>query len=297
MRTGFWVRSLAALVLPFSLGAGSVHAEDTLAKIASSGEFVLGHREKSLPFSYVENGKPIGYSVEICQQIFDEIKKELKRPDLKIRYVLVQGANRITDVKNSVVDAECGGTTNTLARQQEIAFSHHIFVASSAFLVKKGSNLDTIAKLSGKKIAVQGKTTNEALLHANEKAYGNKFDLVLTDNTGAAVDAVVSGKADAAFADDAGMWVPLIKSGANIQDYVFLEKRLSIEPYSIGFRKNDEKFKTLVHKVTRNMFASGEMTRLYNKWFNSEKGVLPMSTYMKEAFQRPSDYGVVPLAF
>ena len=297
MRTGFWFRSLAAVTLPLLLCAGHANAEDTLAKIANSGEFVLGHRDKSLPFSYVENGKPVGYTVEICQQIFEEVKKELKRPDLKIRYALVQGANRISDVKNGAVDVECGGTANTLARQKEIAFSHHIFVASSAFLVKKNSGFDTIAKLSGKKIAVQGKTTNEALLHANEKTYGNKFELVLTDSTGAAVDAVVSGKADAAFADDAGMWVPLIKSGSDTQDYVFLEKRLSIEPYSIGFRKDDEKFKALVHKVTRGMFTSGEMTRLYKKWFNSEKGMLPMSTYMKEAFQRPSDYGVVPLAF
>ncbi|CAN7512891.1 amino acid ABC transporter substrate-binding protein [Acidovorax sp. Leaf78] len=275
-------------------------AEDTLGRIASSGELRLGHREKSLPFSYKDasSGKVQGYTVDICLQIYEEIKKELKRPDLKLTYLLVDGKNRITDVKNNVVDLECGGTANTAARQKEIAFSHHIFVASSAFLVKKTSGIKTLDDLQGKKIAVQGKTTNENLLKANERTFARKFNYVPVDSTLDAVNALAKGDADAAFADDAGIWIPLTRLGKSMDEYQFLEKRLSVEPYSIGLRREDPKFKELVDRVTRRMIQNGELAALYKKWFSSEQGtLLPMSVFMKEALRRPSDIGVEQIAF
>ncbi|KQO15081.1 glutamine-binding protein [Acidovorax sp. Leaf76] len=280
--------------------AAPAWAEDTLGRIASAGELRLGHREKSLPFSYKDanSGKVQGYTVDICLQIFEEIKKELKRPDLKLTYLLVDGKNRITDVKNNVVDLECGGTANTAARQKEIAFSHHIFVASSAFLVKKTSGIKTLDDLQGKKIAVQGKTTNENLLKANERTFARKFNYVPVDSTLDAVNALVKGDADAAFADDAGIWIPLTRLGKSMDEYQFLEKRLSVEPYSIGLRREDPKFKELVDRVTRRMIQNGELTALYKKWFSSEQGtLLPMSVFMKEALRRPSDIGVEQIAF
>lgn len=288
-----------ALMAALLLANVPAWAEDTLARIASSGELRLGHREKSLPFSFKDatSGKVQGYTVDICLQIFDEIKKELKRPDLKLRYLLVDGKNRITDVKDNVVDLECGGTANTAARQKEISFSHHIFVASSAFLVRKNSGIRTLDDLQGKKIAVQGKTTNENLLKANERTFTRKFEYVPVDSTLDAVNALVKGQADAAFADDAGIWIPLTRLGKTMDDYQFLDKRLSVEPYSIGLRRDDPKFKELVDRVTRRMIQGGDMLVLYKKWFSSDQGTLPMSIFMKEALRRPSDIGVEQIAF
>lgn len=288
-----------ALMAALLLANAPTWAEDTLARIASAGELRLGHREKSLPFSYKDatSGKVQGYTVDICLQIFDEIKKELKRPDLKLKYLLVDGKNRITDVKDNVVDLECGGTANTAARQKEISFSHHIFVASSAFLVRKNSGIKTLDDLQNKKIAVQGKTTNENLLKANERTFNRKFEYVPVESTLDAVNALAKGQADAAFADDAGIWIPLTRLGKSMDDYAFLEKRLSVEPYSIGLRRDDPKFKELVDRVTRRMIQGGEMTALYKKWFSSDQGTLPMSIFMKEALRRPSDIGVEQIAF
>jgi glutamate/aspartate transport system substrate-binding protein len=288
-----------ALMAAFALANAPAWAQDTLSRIASSGELRLGHREKSLPFSFKDatSGKVQGYTVDICHQIFDEVKKELKRPDLRLTYLLVDGKNRITDVKNNVVDLECGGTANTAARQKEISFSHHIFVASSSFLVRKNSGIKTLEDLQNKKIAVQGKTTNESLLRSSERTYNRKFNYVLVDSTLDAVNAVVKGEADAAFADDAGIWIPLTRQGAAMNDYQFLEKRLSIEPYSIGLRKDDPKFKELVDRVTRRMIQNGEMAALYKKWFSTDVGTLPMTPFMKEALKRPSDMGVEQIAF
>lgn len=288
-----------ALMAALLLANAPVWAEDTLARIASAGELRLGHREKSLPFSYKDaaSGKVQGYTVDICLQIFEEIKKELKRPDLKLKYLLVDGKNRISDVKDNVVDLECGGTANTAARQKEIAFSHHIFVASSAFLVRKNSGIKTLDDLQNKKIAVQGKTTNENLLKANERTFNRKFNYVPVDSTLDAVNALAKGEADAAFADDAGIWIPLTRLGKSMDDYLFLEKRLSVEPYSIGLRRDDPRFKELVDRVTRRLIQGGEMLTLYKRWFSSDQGTLPMSIFMKEALRRPSDIGVEQIAF
>ncbi|MDP4076966.1 amino acid ABC transporter substrate-binding protein [Acidovorax sp. A1169] len=288
-----------ALMAALLLANAPAWAEDTLARIASAGELRLGHREKSLPFSYKDatSGKVQGYTVDICLQIYEEIKKELKRPDLKLKYLLVDGKNRISDVKDNVVDLECGGTANTAARQKEIAFSHHIFVASSAFLVRKNSGIKTLDDLQNKKIAVQGKTTNENLLKANERTFNRKFNYVAVDSTLDAVNALAKGEADAAFADDAGIWIPLTRLGKSMDDYQFLEKRLSVEPYSIGLRREDPKFKELVDRVTRRMIQGGDMLTLYKRWFSSDQGTLPMSIFMKEALRRPSDIGVEQIAF
>lgn len=293
------LRPMALMLAALLLANAPAWAEDTLARIASAGELRLGHREKSLPFSYKDatSGKVQGYTVDICLQIYEEIKKELKRPDLKLKYLLVDGKNRITDVKDNVVDLECGGTANTAARQKEIAFSHHIFVASSAFLVRKNSGIKTLDDLQNKKIAVQGKTTNENLLKANERTFNRKFNYVAVDSTLDAVNALAKGEADAAFADDAGIWIPLTRLGKSMDDYQFLDKRLSVEPYSIGLRREDPKFKELVDRVTRRMIQGGEMLTLYKRWFSSDQGTLPMSIFMKEALRRPSDIGVEQIAF
>jgi len=274
-------------------------AQDTLTHIAKTGELRLGHREASHPFSYKDpaTGQVRGYSVDICTKIYEELKKELKRPDLRLTYVLVDGKNRLADLKNNVVDLECGTTTNTLERQKEVAFSHHIFIATTAFLVRKDSGIKTVDDLNGKRIAVERKTTNDGLLATNERTYHRKFIYVPVDSTAQGLDALTRREADAVFADDAGLWSPMTRLGKALGDYQFLEKRLSVEPYSIGLRRQDPRFKELVDQVTRRLIQTGEMAALYKKWFHSDQGTLPMSVFMREALKRPSDVGVEQIAF
>lgn len=288
-----------ALILALSFTHLCAWAQDTLTQVAKTGELRLGHRENSHPFSFKDpaTGQVRGYSVDICTKVYEELKKELKRPDLRLTYVLVDGKNRLTDVKNNVVDLECGTTTNTLERQKEVAFSHHIFIATTAFLVRKDSGIKTLDDLQGKRIAVERKTTNDSLLVANERTYHRKFTYVLVESTEQGLAALTRGEADAAFADDAGLWSPMTRLGKAMGDYHFLEKRLSIEPYSIGLRRQDPRFKELVDHVTRRMIQTGEMAALYKKWFNSDQGTLPMSIFMREALKRPSDVGVEQIAF
>lgn len=287
------------LILPLSWMSPGAWAQDTLNHIAKTGELRLGHREASHPFSYKDpaTGQVRGYSVDICTKIYEELKKELKRPDLRLTYVLVDGKNRLADLKNNVVDLECGTTTNTLERQKEVAFSHHIFIATTAFLVRKDSGIKTVDDLNGKRIAVERKTTNDGLLATNERTYHRKFIYVPVDSTTQGLDALTRREADAVFADDAGLWSPMTRLGKAMGDYQFLEKRLSVEPYSIGLRRQDPRFKELVDQVTRRLIQTGEMAALYKKWFHSDQGTLPMSVFMREALKRPSDVGVEQIAF
>jgi len=287
------------LILPLSSMSPGAWAQDTLTHIAKTGELRLGHREASHPFSYKDpaTGQVRGYSVDICTKIYEELKKELKRPDLRLTYVLVDGKNRLADLKNNVVDLECGTTTNTLERQKEVAFSHHIFIATTAFLVRKDSGIKTVDDLNGKRIAVERKTTNDGLLATNERTYHRKFIYVPVDSTTQGLDALTRREADAVFADDAGLWSPMTRLGKAMGDYQFLEKRLSVEPYSIGLRRQDPRFKELVDQVTRRLIQTGEMAALYKKWFHSDQGTLPMSVFMREALKRPSDVGVEQIAF
>lgn len=287
------------LILPLSCMSPGAWAQDTLTHIAKTGELRLGHREASHPFSYKDpaTGQVRGYSVDICTKIYEELKKELKRPDLRLTYLLVDGKNRLADLKNNVVDLECGTTTNTLERQKEVAFSHHIFIATTAFLVRKDSGMKTVDDLNGKRIAVERKTTNDGLLATNERTYHRKFIYVPVDSTAQGLDALTRREADAVFADDAGLWSPMTRLGKAMGDYQFLEKRLSVEPYSIGLRRQDPRFKELVDQVTRRLIQTGEMAALYKKWFHSDQGTLPMSVFMREALKRPSDVGVEQIAF
>lgn len=287
------------LILPLSCMSPGAWAQDTLTHIAKTGELRLGHREASHPFSYKDpaTGQVRGYSVDICTKIYEELKKELKRPDLRLTYVLVDGKNRLADLKNNVVDLECGTTTNTLERQKEVAFSHHIFIATTAFLVRNDSGIKTVDDLNGKRIAVERKTTNDGLLATNERTYHRKFIYVPVDSTTQGLDALTRREADAVFADDAGLWSPMTRLGKAMGDYQFLEKRLSVEPYSIGLRRQDPRFKELVDQVTRRLIQTGEMAALYKKWFHSDQGTLPMSVFMREALKRPSDVGVEQIAF
>ena len=287
------------LILPLSCMSPGAWAQDTLTHIAKTGELRLGHREASPPFSCKDpaTGQVRGYSVDICTKIYEELKKELKRPDLRLTYVLVDGKNRLADLKNNVVDLECGTTTNTLERQKEVAFSHHIFIATTAFLVRKDSGIKTVDDLNGKRIAVERKTTNDGLLATNERTYHRKFIDVPVDSTAQGLDALTRREADAVFADDAGLWSPMTRLGKAMGDYQFLEKRLSVEPYSIGLRRQDPRFKELVDQVTRRLIQTGEMAALYKKWFHSDQGTLPMSVFMREALKRPSDVGVEQIAF
>ncbi|MGL4233565.1 MAG: amino acid ABC transporter substrate-binding protein [Casimicrobium sp.] len=284
----FHVAFFAATTL---LVSASAYA-DTLDKIRKSGEFVLGHRESSSPFSFnSDNATGAGFSVDLCLKIFDQVKEELKLRDAKVKYVAVKPADRIAAVKDGRIDVECGSTTNTAVRQKDVAFSYTTFVAGARLLAKKSANFTDIEKMSGKTVVVTEKTTTEKIILQTIAERNLNLKVVTAKDHAEAWRKIDSGEVDAIVGDDA-LLLGLAARSKDPSAYTFVGKFLSIEPYGIMFRKDDPAFASVVDRAVNKMFASGDYQKIYAKWFESGAFKLPMNQYMKENVRLPNKFGV-----
>ena len=276
------------MLLP--VGAWS-HA-DTLSDVRERGEFLLGHRESSSPFSFLNpQGEAQGYSVDICLKIFEQVKKDLKKPDLKLKYVPLKPADRIAAVKSGRVDVECGSTTNTVERQKDVAFSYTTFVAGARLLSKKSANIKDLADLRGKLVLVTEKTTTEKVMQQINVERNLGLKIVTAKDHAEGFSRLVSGEV-IAFANDDALLFGLVTKSADPQAYDFVGKYVSVEPYGIMYRRDDPGFARLVDAAMSELFLSGQIRAMYVKWFESGTFKLAMNQYMKENIKIPNRYGV-----
>ena len=289
LMTKFLCRAfLVGVLLP--LGAWT-HA-DTLSDVRDRGEFLLGHRESSSPFSFVnEQNEPVGYSVDICLKIYEQTKKDLKKPNLKLKYVPLKPADRITAVKSGRVDVECGSTTNTVDRQKDVAFSYTTFVAGARLLAKKTANLKDLPDLLGKAVVVTEKTTTEKVLRQVNAERNLNLKILTAKDHAEGFSRLVSGEALAVANDDALLF-GLVTKSKDPSAYDFVGKYVSVEPYGIMYRKDDPGFAKLVDLTVAGLFSTGQIRAIYAKWFESGTFKLPMNQYMKENVKIPNRYGV-----
>ncbi|QHJ00863.1 transporter substrate-binding domain-containing protein [Xylophilus rhododendri] len=295
--------SLFQRLLPCALLAVSVigaQAQDasTFRKIQQSGAITFGYRESSFGFSYLDGGsKPVGYSIDICNRIVEAIKAELKMPAIEIRYQAVTSANRIPLVANGTVDIECGSTTNLVERQQLVAFSPDIFRYNVRTLVKVDSGIRSIADLQGKAVVTTAGTTSLRLLRDADRGRNLEITPLSGKDHSDSFLLVANGRA-AAFVLDDILLAGQIANAQNPKDYAIVGESLRTENQSLMFRKDDPAFKALVDKVVGGMMASGEMEKLYNKWFMSPippKGIninYPINADTRDAFLHPSSKGI-----
>jgi glutamate/aspartate transport system substrate-binding protein len=283
---------VAATVALLTAGISLSASADTLAKIRKSGEFVLGHRESSSPFSFIaDTGAAAGYSVDICLRIYEQVKEELKNKNIKLRYVAVKPADRIAAIKDGRIDVECGSTTNTVARQKDVAFSYTTFMAGARLLAKKSSNLTDLDKMNGKSLVVTEKTTTERVIQQTNAERNLGIKLVSAKDHAEAFSKMESGAVDAVANDDA-LLLGLAAKSKDPSAFAFVGKFLSVEPYGIMLRKDDPAFAAVVDRAIGNLFASGEIFKIYAKWFESGSFKLPMNQYMKENVRLPNKFGV-----
>lgn len=270
----------------------------TLKKIRDTGSITIGHRESSIPFSYLDDKQqPIGYAMELCGKIVDAVKVELKMPNLKVKLRPVTSSNRIPLLQNGTIDLECGSTTNSTVRQQEVAFGPTYFVVNVTAAVKKSANINAIADLNGKTISTTSGTTSVPLIKAYEKAKGVDVKEIYGKDHAEAFLLLASDRA-AAFVMDDILLAGQVANARSPGDYKILPESLRQEPYSMMLRKADPHFKALVDKTISNVLKSDEIEKIYAKWFTSPippKGInlnFPMTPPIKEAFRNPNDKGV-----
>jgi glutamate/aspartate transport system substrate-binding protein len=267
---------------------------DTLKRIRDTGTILIGVREASIPFSFIDaNKRPQGYSVDLCVRIADAIKAQLKLPRLDVTYVPVSSANRITTLLNGGIDLECGSTTNTRERQQQVAFAYTTFVAGIKMLAKKSSNINGAEDLRGKTVVVTKGTTSEKLMAVKNEEQSLKLKIIVANDHDESFRMVDEGKAVAFPMDDVLLY-GLISKSRNPDEFAVIGKYLSVEPYGIMMRKGEPQFERVVDKALTDIFASGEIRALYDKWFSTKELTVPMNQFLKEAFVTPNTYPAWP---
>lgn len=285
--------ALAALL---AIGvADAALAADTLAKIKSNGKITIGTRDSSAPLAYtIGDGKYVGYHVEVCQKIADAIRADLKEPKLPIEYTVVTSANRLPLVQNGTVDMECGSTTNNAARQKQVDFAPTTFVTNVRTAVKADSGIKNIGDLNGKTIATTTGTTSVQLLRKAERGDKVDFKEVFGKDHADSFLLLETGRADAFVMDD-NILAGLIVNSKNPADYKIVGESLSQEPIAIMIPKDDPKYKKLVDDTVIGLMKSGELLKIYNKWFNSPVPPrnatvgMPESDALKMAIANPND--------
>ena len=284
------LRFLLAVVLIAGSGAHAQELTGTLKKIKDSKSVVLGHRESSIPFSYVNKvGEPIGYSIDLCNAVVDEVSKELEGVEIAVNYKKVTAETRIPAVKSGEVDLECGSTTANFERKKEVAFSPIFFVAGTKLLVPHSSGISSYRDLRDKTVVVTAGTTNEAAVRAisDKQHLGIKF---LVGNDHAESFAMLKeGKADA-FATDDILLYGLVATARLGDQYHVVGEYLSYDPYGLMYRKDDPDFAAIVDHTFGRLAQSRELVQLYNKWFQQrlptgETLDLPMSAQLEEIFR------------
>jgi len=262
----------------------------TLKKIKDSKTVTLGYRESSIPFSYVNKvGEPIGYSIDLCNAVVDEVSKELEGVEIAVKYKKVTAETRIPAVQSGEVDLECGSTTANFERKKEVAFSPIFFVAGTKLLVPRSSGISSYLDLRDKAVVVTAGTTNEAAVRAisDKQHLGIKF-LVGTDHT-ESFAMLKEGKADA-FATDDVLLYGLVATARSGDQYHVVGEYLSYDPYGLMYRKDDPGFAAIVDRTFSRLAQSRELVQLYNKWFQQrlptgETLDLPMSPQLDEIFR------------
>jgi glutamate/aspartate transport system substrate-binding protein len=280
-------RACAALTAFFVLlavaPAGSAELYGTLLRIQRSGSIVIGHRESSIPFSYLNGQKqPQGYSIDLCLRIADKIKDVVGQSDLNIEYVLVDPKTRIPLLLNGTIDLECGSTTNTLMRQQQVDFANTTFITGTKLLVKKGSGIGEVEDMNGKTIALTQGTTNERVIKAIAAEQGLDLRILPVNDHAEGFKALESGRVDA-YATDHILLHGLAANSRAPDSYEVVGRFLSYDPYGIMFRRDDSAFRLVVNSVLADLFRSGEIKEIYAKWFDS-LGV-PPSDLLLAAFR------------
>jgi len=281
-----------------TLGIQAQELTGTLRKIKESGTIVMGIRESSIPFSYLDDSqKPIGYSIDLCLRVVDAVKIKLKMPNLKVQFNPVTSQTRIPLMTNGTIDMECGSTTNTVKRQEQVAFSVAHYITSVRMAVKANSGIKSLDDLNGKPVVTTTGTTSDRYIKQNEQGKNIDVKNLYGKDHAESFLTLESGRAVAFVMDDV-LLAGLIAKSKNPKAFVIVGPALSVEPYGIMFRKDDPQFKKVIDDTLISLMKSKVIETIYTKWFTKPippqniNMNLPISPKLKDAFKDPTDKGV-----
>jgi ABC-type amino acid transport substrate-binding protein len=263
-----------------SMGPGAPPA-GTLEKIRTTKTIALGYRDSSVPFSYAGPTKePMGYSVDLCTRVVEDLRRDLTLPDLQVTWVPVSVETRVRALVNGTIDLECGSTTNTLSRQERVDFSLTTFITGASLLALAGSGVSD--QLGAIRIAVIPGTTTEQMVKGVMASMGAGADaakLVAVKDHADGLAAVVDRRADV-YATDRAILMGLVTSASNPRQFVLLDRYLSYEPYALMLRRGDPEFRLAVNRSLARLYRSGQVLDIYRRWFGQWGDPSPLTLGM-----------------
>jgi ABC-type amino acid transport substrate-binding protein len=263
-----------------SMGPGAPSA-GTLEKIRTTKTIALGYRDSSVPFSYAGPTKePMGYSVDLCTRVVEDLRRDLKLPDLQVTWVPVSVETRVRALVNGTIDLECGSTTNTLSRQERVDFSLTTFITGASLLALAGSGVSD--QLGAIRIAVIPGTTTEQMVKGVMASMGAGADaatLVAVKDHADGLAAVVDRRADV-YATDRAILMGLVTSASNPRQFALLDRYLSYEPYALMLRRGDPEFRLAVNRSLARLYRSGQVLDIYRRWFGQWGDPSPLTLGM-----------------
>ena len=286
---------LSAAVLLAVAGMAQAQQSETLKKIKDSGVITLGTRESSGALAYtLGDGKYVGFHTEMSERIAKDLQKQLGLAKLDVKYQPVTSQNRIPLVQNGTVDLECGSTTNNATRQKDVSFAMTTYVEEVRIATKVNSGINSVKDLVGKTVATTTGTTSVQTLRKHERANGVEFKELFGKDHADSFLLLESGRADA-FVMDGQILAGNISKSKSPADYKIVGEVLSVEPIACMMRKDDPALKKAVDDSIKGMVKSGELAKLYDKWFmqpippSNTKVGLPLSEATKAAWANPND--------
>jgi len=290
-------KTLTSSLLMLMFAGGAAHSQDdgTLSKIAELGEITVGHRDGAVPFSYYDDKqKPVGYAMDLCAKVVDAVKVKLNKPDLKVTYMPVTGTTRMPLLANGTIDMECGTTTNNADRQKQVTFSTTNFVAGIRILSKKSAPIDSMADAKGKTIVTLAGTTSVKVINEANTAQNLGLTILTAKDLAEGMLTLETNRAAALIFDDVSI-AGAAATSKSPADYMLSSQPLSVEPYGIMLRRNDDGFKALVNQTLEGLYKTGEINTIYAKWFTQPippRGInmnFPMSSQLSKVIAHPTD--------
>jgi glutamate/aspartate transport system substrate-binding protein len=272
------IRTACAIVVLLAVAGPATGQEirPTFDKLKETGVVHLGYRETSRPFSFVgSDGQPAGYSIDLCLQIVGAIRQSLKLPELKVAWVAVTPGDRIPKLVKGTIDLECGSTTITFGRMEEVAFSHMIFVDGGSLLATTESGIATVKDLAGKRVGVVPNTTTEKALAGALASASVQANVVTVNEHGDGLRGLEEGRLDA-YASDRLLLAGLLTTARNPAKLKLSAEFFSYEPYGLMLRRGDNTFQANVNRTLSHLYRSGGLVQIYERWFGSFANASPL---------------------
>ena len=257
------IATLIMIAPPLSAAGNS----STLDQIKKSGKIRIGFRQSEPPMSFLDgNGNPVGYSIDLCSRIVTAVKTELNKPDLSVEYVPVNAKTRFSALSDNEIDILCGSTTKTLSRGKLVDFTQLTFVTGASLLSMAGNQVNGIADLQGKKVAVVKNTTTIEVLKAALKETLTDARVVPVGSAVEGLKALQDGNVDA-YSSDQVVLIGLVLTSSDPKSFIVSSELFSFEPFALAVRRNDADFRLIADGVLSHLYRSAQIVQIYRKWF------------------------------